>query len=294
MDVFINDKKNNQVEEDWLIASQQFRDSRMRRGHFERTLLAELYHENSKMFPDLMSIQKPNVNYSKPNHYKHEDWPKVNLNPLTELPKLESGMDEALKTRRSTWEFKRECTFDELQQLVQYAAGVTSKEKLETPHGNFDIRKRSYPSGGALYPIQIYVYANHVKGLDKGLYLYSAYQDCLYQSNMERNLGNQLSTLTYGTDPNHNPLDPFEDYSKASFFLFLTADFEHVYDKYGARGYRLILLEAGHIAQNLLLVGTCLRLNSVPLAGFYDERVHNFLGIDGAKEAALYLIPFGK
>jgi SagB-type dehydrogenase family enzyme len=63
--------------------------------------------------------------------------------------------------------------------------------------------------------------------------------------------------------------------------------------KYGLRGYRFVLLEAGHAAQNALLAAAALALAAVPLGGFYDRRVDELIEADGVDESALYLVCVG-
>ena len=63
--------------------------------------------------------------------------------------------------------------------------------------------------------------------------------------------------------------------------------------KYGLRGYRFALLEAGHVAQNLLLAATALGLAAVPLGAFFDRRADVFLRLDGVNESTLYTIAVG-
>ena len=64
--------------------------------------------------------------------------------------------------------------------------------------------------------------------------------------------------------------------------------------KYGLRGYRFALLEAGHVAQNIVLAATALDVASVPLGAFFDRRTDEFLGLDGVNESALYTIAVGR
>jgi SagB-type dehydrogenase family enzyme len=64
--------------------------------------------------------------------------------------------------------------------------------------------------------------------------------------------------------------------------------------KYGLRGYRFALLEAGHVAQNVVLTATALGLAAVPLGGFYDRPTDEFLGLDGVNESTLYTIALGR
>ena len=63
--------------------------------------------------------------------------------------------------------------------------------------------------------------------------------------------------------------------------------------KYGQRGYRFALLEAGHLVQNVLLAATALDIAAVPVGGFYDRRLADVLMVDGINEAPLYVVPLG-
>jgi SagB-type dehydrogenase family enzyme len=63
--------------------------------------------------------------------------------------------------------------------------------------------------------------------------------------------------------------------------------------KYAELGYRLMVLEAGHLAQNILLVAQAQGLGTLPVCGFYDDRMHDFLEIDGVDEVCLYLLVIG-
>jgi len=62
--------------------------------------------------------------------------------------------------------------------------------------------------------------------------------------------------------------------------------------RYGERAERYCTLEAGHVAQNVLLMATALGLAAVPIGAFDDEAVLAVLGL-GAGHLALYLLPVG-
>jgi SagB-type dehydrogenase family enzyme len=82
--------------------------------------------------------------------------------------------------------------------------------------------------------------------------------------------------------------------SAAGAVLIFAAVFRRTLVRYGARGYRYVLLEAGHAAQNACLVAGSLGLGSLCLGGFFDARLNRFLGIDGVSEAALYGVAVGR
>jgi SagB-type dehydrogenase family enzyme len=62
--------------------------------------------------------------------------------------------------------------------------------------------------------------------------------------------------------------------------------------KYGLRGYRFMLLDAGHLAQNLCLVATALGLGAISLGGFFDHELHDALNlVEG--EDPIYVVAVG-
>jgi SagB-type dehydrogenase family enzyme len=63
--------------------------------------------------------------------------------------------------------------------------------------------------------------------------------------------------------------------------------------KYGLRGYRFTLLEAGHVVQNLQLAAAASGLGCLPIGGFFDRRLDDILALDGVNESALYCVAVG-
>ena len=80
-----------------------------------------------------------------------------------------------------------------------------------------------------------------------------------------------------------------------SLLVFLTAVFWRSQNKYGQRGYRFILLEAGHIEQNIHLISEALNLKFNALDDFIasDKKVEKFLRIDGVTESLIYSLGIG-
>jgi SagB-type dehydrogenase family enzyme len=199
--------------------------------------------------------------------------------PTVPLPPAELGIGtlaDALARRRSSRAFGAyPVSWRDLASLLYAAYGVTA-----SPEGTPQ-RFRTAPSGGALYPLELYVLARRVDGLDPGMYHFDP-------------LEHALESLPSGTSPVGASLTPYGDLLESSALtVAITAMFWRSRFKYGARAYRFTLLEAGHVAQNLLLAATSLGLAALPLGGFYDRDVDAQLGIDGIHEASLYLIPVG-
>jgi SagB-type dehydrogenase family enzyme len=74
----------------------------------------------------------------------------------------------------------------------------------------------------------------------------------------------------------------------ANLILFLSAVFARSQKKYGPRGYRYIMLEAGHAAQNICLSAVEQGLGSLCMGGFLDGGLNNFLGLDSITETVIY------
>lgn len=77
---------------------------------------------------------------------------------------------------------------------------------------------------------------------------------------------------------------------KAPVVFVILADYQKTCSKYGRRGDRYVCMEAGHAAQNMLLLATELGLAACPVGAFSDTRVAQLLGTD---DSPLYLIPAG-
>jgi SagB-type dehydrogenase family enzyme len=199
--------------------------------------------------------------------------------PTVALPQPALGgitLAETLAARRSRRMYgERPIHLGKLASLLASGYGVSGG--LE----GTEQRLRVAPSGGALYPLELYVAARSVDPLAPGLYHYDP-------------LGHLLEEL--------EPLDidalgaatPYPDLvCSSAAVLVVTAMFWRSRFKYGARAYRFTLLEAGHVAQNVLLAATALGLAAVPLGGFYDRCVDELVGADGLYEASLYVLPIG-
>jgi SagB-type dehydrogenase family enzyme len=141
--------------------------------------------------------------------------------------------------------------------------------------------RRPVPSGGALYPLELFCVVTAVDGLSPGAW----HLDPLHA---------RLRAL----DRTVTPVDVVslvaEDWPAAApVLVVVAAALWRSRFKYGARAYRFTVLEAGHVAQNLLLAAESLALAAAPVGGFWDRRLDAALGLDGVNEVALYVVAVG-
>ena len=205
-----------------------------------------------------------------PKRYHRHNYQQLpNVNHQTNLT-----IDEVLKKRCSSRTFSgKAVSLQLLAELLETALRRTRKDcAVFSP----------YPSGGALYPLEIYFLANNVKGLEPGLYHYHAEKHEIAQLKAVH-LSLELQTQYFG-----------EHLKTVAPLIFLHTYSKHRnVQKYGARGYLLAILEAGHQAQNLCLVASSTGLGSCCLCPIRYKLLNELLEVDGHTEHYLYTVAVG-
>ena len=138
------------------------------------------------------------------------------------------------------------------------------------------------PSGGARNPYEAYVYALNVRGIDKGVYHYSALENTLQLVNDKKlpKPGVLLSGQNYANN--------------AAAIIFLVANFYRTMWKYQhPTAYRVVLIEAGHIAQNIALTATRRKLTANPTAALQHSLIEKALELKPPLEAVIYGLTVG-
>lgn len=245
---------------------------------------AEAYHEASKVSPGLTAIQMPgallltireDLRVSSARSVRRH--PELDWQGLPQPLTLDAPLGDVLHGRRSRREFAPEpVTLAELSTLLDAAYGVT-------PRAERDQVFRSAPSGGALYPLELYAAATSVAGLEPGLYHYDPLRTSVARLADARSIDDLRRVSAYP-----------DITGKAGVTFLVAAVFWRSRFKYGLRGYRFTLLEAGHVVQNLLLAATALGLASVPLGGYYDRLADELLELDGVNDATVYAACVGR
>jgi len=239
----------------------------------------------SERFHDATRLEKRGK--TTPYSIWPEDWKKIYVKGyprLDSIPlkkefsiKMKTPLDQVLRSRKSVREYKRKLlTTKELVTLLFFSGGVKN-----IPNKDWNFSRRFYPSGGGRYPLEIYVVLYNDTEIDKGVYHYNV----KYHSLEILKKGDYLKELQKGLDPSWL-LD-------ANMAVLITAVFGRNQVKYGDRGYRHILTEVGHLAQNISLVTVALGLGSCALGGYLDFAINDLLDIDGVNESIVYTMIVG-
>ena len=143
--------------------------------------------------------------------------------------------------------------------------------------------RRTVPSAGGLFPLELVVFLRRIDGLTDGTYHYDPIGHCLELIEPGDHFATVLAQTLYAY--------PFIE--EANGFIAITAVFERTQHKYGPRGYRYVLLEAGHVGHHLALRGVELGLGTLCVGGFTDAALNAALGLDPRQAGVVYGLGFG-
>lgn len=178
-----------------------------------------------------------------------------------------TSLEAAIAARRSRREFEdRPLTREQVAQLCWAAQGITD------PTNGF----RTTPSAGALYPATIFL------ADADGVFEYDPTGHALRQI-IRADVRKRLQAAAHDQ----------ASVGSAPACLIIAMNISRTAAKYGTRAERYCLIEAGHIAQNVLLQATADGLTSVPVGAFDDAGVRAILNLSDPWQV-VYLLPVGK
>jgi SagB-type dehydrogenase family enzyme len=239
------------------------------------TSLSLLYHLNSEPWQNVEDYQSASYEV---NYKEYPD--TVDVLPLPVAK--DSPLMRLLRARESCRQYERRLL--PLEKLATLLAGAYGIARVDHKIlGGVGTLLRTVPSAGGLFPLEVYVVPQLVECISDGLYHFNVREHSL----------EPISTSISLSD--FSPvLHAYPFIENANAVLFLSAVFGRTQRKYGPRGYRYVLLEAGHVAQNICLLAAAEGLGSLCMGAFGDTRLNRMLGLDGAKEATVYAVGVGQ
>src|SRR5438067_5194074 len=164
----------------------------------------------------------------------------------------------------------------ELAELLYFSAGLTRKYRF----GSELHYMRAASATGALYPIELYVVAGDIEGLEAGVYHFDP-------------LGFQLSRIRIGDYRTELAAASNESITLAPATIAFTSMAWKNAWKYEARSYRHWFWDGGVIAANLISLSASMGSQTRIVQGFVDQTVNELLGLQDEEEATVCLSPVG-
>lgn len=195
-----------------------------------------------------------------------------------EIAKNELDIWQAIEQRSTVRNYSDQAlTLAELSLLLWHTQGVKRVSKRP-------VTLRTVPSAGARHAFETYLLVNRVQGLPAGLYRYAA-------------IDHALLALDLASDVNARLTAACEDQSQvanSAVTFAWGAVIERMIWRYPERGYRYILLDAGHVCQNLYLAAEALGCGVCAIAAYDDDLTNQVFGLDGESQFIVYLASLGK
>ncbi|HEX7347047.1 MAG TPA: SagB family peptide dehydrogenase [Candidatus Limnocylindrales bacterium] len=232
-----------------------------------------IYHQWSK--PGIIDALGSVANWGQPVAL-YKTYPDAAVMRLEE-PDIAGGLptETAISSRRSTRDYvSTPMTAADLSRLLFLTSGITADR--------FGNARRTAPSSGALYPIEVYAVVHNVDGVERGVYHYAYREHAL---ELVRSGDFRQHVVDHGIAQ--------EFLGQCGVVLYLTMIMQRMRPKYQDRSYRYGLLEAGHLGENAYLAATSMGLGACGVGAFMDDAMNEMLGVDGVEEAAVYMLAAG-
>lgn len=213
----------------------------------------------------------------------------IELPPVDKSIIKNSDLYSCLNSRRSRRNFTNTpITMEELSFLLWATQGV---QKIIPAYKNTgQATLRTVPSAGARHSFETYLAINNVTGLEKGIYIYLPLEHKLAFSHYEDNLPDKIA-YAYGGE---NYQDEAK-WLKRSPIVFLWACIPSRCEwRYHMEAHRLMLLDIGHVCQNLYLACEGIGCGTCAIGAYVQKSFDELLRIDGENEYTVYFSPVGK
>ena len=209
----------------------------------------------------------------------HPDQQKIPLPGEAAFQKF-AGTDliDAIAGRRSHRRFRdMPLTLDELAFLLWATQGV--RQVLDAGHA-----LRTVPSAGCRHAFESYLLVSRVTGLVPGVYRYLPVEHALVLERQDQGLAAALGEATLHQQ--------FAATAPVSFaWTVIPYRMEWRYD---LAAHRVILMDVGHLCQNLYLACAAIKAGTCAIAAYHQELMDRLLGVDSQDEFTIYLAPVGK
>ena len=236
-------------------------------------------------FADAMTESDQNKGVRHPPHGKQMEGAVITLPPFDNVA-VENSYQKLLDIRRSVRNYDEKVPMTQ----AQLAFMLYTAQGIQSYRGEDDVATlRPVPSGGARHPFETYIAVRNVEGLEAGLYYYAP----------AANIGEKKVAVTY--------LGPIEDYDnqisealagqkwaiRASVVLFFTCIPYRSEWRYKEAAQRVMLIDLGHVGQNVMLSAASLGLGSCCMAAYVQALCDKVLKVDGVDEYTVYAVSVG-
>ena len=207
------------------------------------------------------------------------DAERIDLIPPDKFQALSSvDLLSAIRNRQSRRQFSdTPLVLEELSFLLWATQGI--REQSGTGH-----TRRTVPSAGARHALETYLCVLNVKGLDRGFYRYLPIEHQLVVEYRDESAAEKIAWAAFQ-----------QNWMSKAAIVFIWSSIPYRTEwRYGLAAHKVILLDAGHVCQNLYLACEAISAGMCAVAAYDQELMDQLLKIDGKDEFVIYLAAVGK
>ena len=205
--------------------------------------------------------------------------------PLPTPIELTAELAATLRRRRTERRFDpRPLHLDDLATILHTTWGVT--ERREDP-GVGPVVLKTSPSGGARHPVEVHLVALNIDGLEPGVYHYCSGRHTLTPVGVASSRSDLVSRLLDVVTQ-----QPWAAQA-AAVFVMTGVTTRSAWKYQQSHAYRVLLLDAGHLAQTFQLACTALDLAPWTTAALDEDAAEDLLGITDPSQVVLYAAACG-
>jgi SagB-type dehydrogenase family enzyme len=188
------------------------------------------------------------------------------------------GLSSAIDRRQSRRRYlENPLSLEELSFLLWATQGLQQM----LPSGS---ARRTVPSAGCRHALETYLCVFRVTGLEAGLYRYLPVEHQLLVEYLNQELSRKIIPATLG--------QTFTG-TAAAVFVWTAVPYRMEW-RYDIAAHKVILLDAGHVCQNLYLACEAIGAGTCAIAAYHQELMDQLVRADGRDEFVIYLAPVGK
>ncbi len=238
----------------------------------------ELIHWHKEPFDSDQKLQLPQPPLVKAPMTENLIKLPLNFDDLS----MENDFVKILYGRRS----QRVYTGEQIS-LLAFSFMLWAQQGIKGLRGTSYATLRPVPSAGARHPFEVYPLVLNVEGLKPGFYHYLPMENAVellceadpsdeaFMAKVKASVRNQAFAL------------------KASVIFYYSIIQYRGEWRYGFNSHRVMMMDAGHVTQNLYLCCSALGLGGCAIGALDTELCDSIIGLDGEDEFCFYCMPVG-
>lgn len=172
---------------------------------------------------------------------------------------------------------------EEKMSLAELSYLLWCSQGIKEIRGKSYATLRTVPCGGARHEFECYMAIQNVEGLEDGLYHYLPMKHEIEKLGVCENMREFISGSLCGQSWA----------AKANIVFYYSAVFYRAEWRYGIYAHVPMMMDAGHITENVYLAATSIHRGGCAIAAVDGKCADQAFGLDGEEETVFYAMPIG-